>query len=124
MHIRCLRRGTGSAGKAAGYLVGERDALGREREGVEVLRGAPDIVAAVADALEFEHKYCSIVIAWAPDDRPTDAQSDAVLDEFEKLGAGQDAAAGPSSLHRGGEAAGRRRTAYHRGRYGHRRSGD
>ena len=57
MHIKCLPRGTGSAGKAAGYLVGERDAMGREREGVEVLRGDPDIVAAVADSLEFEHKY-------------------------------------------------------------------
>ena len=84
MHIKCLRRGTGSAGKAAGYLVGERDAMGREREGVEVLRGDPDMVAAVADSLEFEHKYRSIVIAWAPEDRPTDAQIEAVLDEFEK----------------------------------------
>ena len=26
------------------------------------------------DSLEFEHKYRSIVIAWAPEDRPTDAQ--------------------------------------------------
>ena len=42
------------------------------------------MVAAVADSLGFEHKYRSIVIAWAPDDRPTDAQIDAVLDEFEK----------------------------------------
>ena len=84
MHIKCLRRGTGSAGKAADYLVGERDAMGREREGVEVLRGDPEMVAAVADSLEFEHKYRSIVIAWAPEDRPTDAQINAVLDEFEK----------------------------------------
>ena len=36
-------------------------------EGVEVLRGDPDMVAAVADSLEFEHKYRSIVIAWAPE---------------------------------------------------------
>ena len=84
MHIKCLQRGTGSAGKAAGYLVGERDAMGREREGVEVLRGDPDMVAAVADSLEFEHRYRSIVIAWAPEDRPADAQINAVLDEFEK----------------------------------------
>jgi len=33
----------------------------REREGVEVLRGYPDMVAAVADSLAFEHKYRSIV---------------------------------------------------------------
>ena len=92
MHINCLRRDTGSAGKAAGYLVGERDATGRERDSVEVLRGDPDIVAAVADSLEFEHKYRSTVIAWAPEDRPTDAQVNAVLDEFEKTAsAGLDA---------------------------------
>ena len=58
--------------------------MGREREGVEVLRSEPNMVAAVADSLGFEHKYRSIVIAWAPDDRPTDAQIEAVLDEFEK----------------------------------------
>ena len=57
MHVKCLRRGTGSARAAADYLVGERDAAGHEREGVEVLRGNPDMVAAVADSLDFEHKY-------------------------------------------------------------------
>ena len=84
MHIKCLRRGTGAARAATDYLVGERDAAGHRREGVEVLRGNPDMVAAVADSLEFEHKYTSVVIAWAPKDRPTDAQMEAVLDEFEK----------------------------------------
>ena len=84
MHIKCLRRGTGSARAAADYLVGERDAAGHEREGVEVLRGNPDMVAAVADSLEFEHKYTSVVVAWAPEDRPTDAQIESVVDKFEK----------------------------------------
>ena len=42
------------------------------------------MVAGVADSLEFEHKYTWVVIAWAPEDRPTDAQVDAVLDEFDK----------------------------------------
>ena len=37
--------------------------MGREREGVEILGGDPDMVAAVADSLDFEHKYRSIVIA-------------------------------------------------------------
>ena len=41
-------------------------------------------LAGGADSLEFERKYTSAVIAWAPDDRPTDAQIEAVLDEFEK----------------------------------------
>ena len=47
-------------------------------------RGNPDMVAAVADSLDFERKYRSAVIAWAPEDRPTDEQIEAVLDEFEK----------------------------------------
>ena len=41
-------------------------------------------MAALADTLEFEHRYTSGVIAWAPDDHPTDEQIEAVLDEFEK----------------------------------------
>ena len=82
--VKCVARGTGSARTAAEYLVGERDATGQVRAGVEVLRGDPDMVAAVADSRDFEHKYRSLVIAWAPDDRPTDAQIGAVLDEFEK----------------------------------------
>ena len=51
---------------------------------MKVLRGNPDQVAAVADSLEFEHKYTSGVIAWAPEDAPSDAQIDRVVDEFEK----------------------------------------
>ena len=84
MHLKFLPHGKGSAGAAVDYLVGERDAEGQEREGVEVLRGNPDMVAAVADSLEFERKYTSVVIAWAPEDRPTGEQIEAVLDEFER----------------------------------------
>ena len=63
MHVKFLPRGTGSARAAADYLLGERDATGQLCEGVEVLRGDPDQVAAVADRLAFEHKYTSGVIA-------------------------------------------------------------
>ena len=84
MHIKFLARGTGSAREAADYLLGARDATGQPREGVEVLQGDPHRVAAVADALAFEHKYTSGVIAWAPDDTPTDAQIGAVIDVFEQ----------------------------------------
>ena len=52
MHIRFLARGTGSARAAADYLLAERDATGQPRVGVEVLRGDPHLVAAVADALQ------------------------------------------------------------------------
>ena len=105
--VKCVARGTGSARTAAEYLVGERDATGQVRAGVEVLRGDPDMVAAVADSLDFEHKYRSLVIAWAPEGRPSDAQIGAVLDEFEKDGVGG-TGAGPLRLD-GGPAPGARR---------------
>ena len=84
MLIKFLARGTGSARDAADYLLGERDAAGKPREGVEVLRGNPHQVAAVADTLPFDHKYTSGVIAWAPEDAPTDDQIGEVLDAFEE----------------------------------------
>ena len=84
MLVKFLSHGKGSARAAVEYLVGERDAAGQERDGVEVLRGNPDMVAAVADSLDFERRYTSAVIAWAPEDRPTGEQIEAVLDEFEK----------------------------------------
>ncbi len=71
MLVKFLPHGKGSAKAAVEYLVGERDAAGHEREGVEVLRGNPDMVAAVADSLDFERKYTSAVIAWALEDKPT-----------------------------------------------------
>ena len=57
---------------------------GRGSQRRKVLRGNPHQVADVADALEFEHKYTSGVIAWAPEDNPSDAQIGYVVDEFEK----------------------------------------
>ena len=51
---------------------------------VTVLRGDPAQVADVADSLEFAHTYTSGVLAWAPDDEPTAAEIEAVVDEFEQ----------------------------------------
>ena len=83
MMIKFLAHGTGSAAKAADYLTRERfPAQDQEQdqdqeknpEEVKVLRGNSDQVAAVADSLEFEHKYTSGVIAWSPEDAPSNAQ--------------------------------------------------
>ena len=82
MHIK-FSGGRASAGRAAAYLTGSVDSQGEEREAVIVLRGDPELVAAVADGLEFAHTYTSGVIAWAPEDQPTAAHISAVLDEFE-----------------------------------------
>ena len=84
MLVKFLARGTGSAQAAADYLLRETDSQGQVREDVAVLRGDPDGVAAVADSLEFDHKYTSGVIAWAPEDRPSDWDIDRVLDEVEQ----------------------------------------
>ena len=97
MMIKFLARGTGSAAAAADYLTREQNlspeqeqdqdqdrAPEKNPEEVKVLRGNPHQVADVADALQFEHKYTSGVIAWAPEDKPSDAQIGRVVDEFEK----------------------------------------
>ena len=105
MMIKFLARGTGSAAAAADYLTRERSPEHdsdpqKNPEEVKVLRGNPDQVAAVADTLEFEHKYTSGVIAWAPEDNPSDAQIGRVVDEFEKT-AWARTRTGPLRLERG-----------------------
>jgi hypothetical protein len=85
MHIKFLDHGTGSALDAAKYLLGTHDHLGIERAGVQVLRGDPMAVSAVADSLQFKHKYTSGVIAFAPEDSPTDAQISDVIADFERV---------------------------------------
>ena len=103
MHLKFLARGRGAAKAAADYLLGTHNAAGKERASVEVLRGDPNQVAAVADKLPFEHRYTSGVIAWSPDDRPTAAQVERVLDAFEKTawaGLAADRYAWSAVLHR------------------------
>ena len=103
MHLKFLARGRGAAKAAAEYLLGTHNAAGKERASVEVLRGDPNQVAAVADGLSFEHRYTSGVIAWSPDDTPTAAQVERVLDAFEKTawaGLAADRYAWSAVLHR------------------------
>ncbi|MDD2451292.1 relaxase/mobilization nuclease domain-containing protein [Sulfurovum sp.] len=85
MHIKFINRGTGSAKSAEAYLLKERDHRGEVRESVEVVRGDPAQVTAVADSLDFKHRYRSAVIAWHKDDEPTYEQIEEVLSEFERV---------------------------------------
>jgi hypothetical protein len=85
MHIKFLKHGSGSCAGAAKYLMGKKDHAGEERADVQVLRGDPHQTAAVADSLDFKLKYRSAVIAWAPEDKPTPEQVDAVLNDFEAV---------------------------------------
>ncbi|MYF06206.1 MAG: relaxase/mobilization nuclease domain-containing protein [Holophagales bacterium] len=83
MLITFAKHGQGSASAAADYLLADRDHVGKERAEVTVLRGDPHQVAQVADSLDFEHRYRSAVIAWAPEDDPTDREIEETLDQFE-----------------------------------------
>ncbi len=85
MHLKFLARGTGSAAAAAAYLLAKRDAAGRERAAVDVLRGDPREVAAIADALPFKHRYTSGVVAWSRADAPAPAEVERFVDAFEAL---------------------------------------
>jgi hypothetical protein len=84
MHIKFLSHGTGSAGGAVSYLLGENDHLGLERAEVQVLRGNPQMVATVADNLNFVHRYSSGVVSWSPEEQPTGEEIDGVLDDVER----------------------------------------
>jgi hypothetical protein len=88
MHIKFTKHGGGSCKKAAAYLLQDKDHSGEVREAVTVLRGDPHAVAAVADSLDFDLKYRSAVISWAPTDQPTPEQIKNVLDDFEKMSLG------------------------------------
>jgi len=85
MLIKFINRGTGSAKAAQEYLIQDVDHMGDLRKSVKLLRGNPHQVTAVADSLDFKHRYRSAVIAWHKDDAPTDQQISDVLDDFEKL---------------------------------------
>lgn len=85
MMIKFLRHGQGSTARAVDYLLQSKDHKGERRPTVAVLRGNPQQVAELGDSLTFKHRYRSAVIAWADTDRPTQAQKEEVLKEFERL---------------------------------------
>ena len=64
MLIKMLRHGTGSAARAASYVLDEKDHMNIVRPHVEVLCGDPHLFAKIADSSPFKHKYTSAVIAF------------------------------------------------------------
>jgi hypothetical protein len=85
MHIKFIPRGKGSAKSALIYVFQEHDNKGVIRQEIKLLRGNPEFVTAVADSLDFKHRYSSAVIAWHKDDQPTPQQIQEVLNEFENI---------------------------------------
>ena len=85
MLIRFLPHGRGSGQAAVTYLLRPRDHRGTPREEIRVLLGNPEADAKLIDNLKFKNRYSSGVLAWAPEDDPTNEQIMAVLDDFEKV---------------------------------------
>lgn len=85
MLIKMLRHGTGSAARAASYVLDEKDHMNIVRPHVEVLSGDPHLFAKIADSSPYKHKYTSAVIAFTEEDQPTDVEIKDVLKQFEAL---------------------------------------
>lgn len=85
MLIKFLKHSKGSGHAAINYLLGERDHKGELRAGVKVLRGDPYLIADLIDSLDTVHRYTSGVIAWHPEDNPSEADIEEVLNDFEKV---------------------------------------
>ena len=84
MHIKFVKPKSPVAQIAINYVLraGKKP---NPNEKVTVLRGNPQDVARVADALKYKHKYSSAVIAWHENDAPTEEQINQVLNDFERL---------------------------------------
>ncbi|MCF6305976.1 MAG: relaxase/mobilization nuclease domain-containing protein, partial [Rhodobacteraceae bacterium] len=76
--------GAGSGGGIANYLV-DPDRAGREDAAPEVVRGDIEQTRELIDSTDRKWTYSTGVISFAPEDRPTEAQQDALMDDFERL---------------------------------------
>lgn len=96
--------GGGASGKAAAiYLVQKTDSKGVVRAEVKTLDGDPHLVGKIADSLDFKHKYSSGVIAWSPEDQPTEKEIREVLQDYKNMafaGMNEDRFAFCAVLHR------------------------
>ena len=84
-HGKGLKHGKGSCKRAIDYLLGDYDHKNELRGGVDVLRGDPYAVAALADSLMFSQRYTSYVYGWAPEEKPTLDEIQALIDDWSSL---------------------------------------
>ncbi len=84
-HGKGLSHGRGSCRRAIDYLLGDHDHKGEARARVDVLRGDPYGVAALADSLKFSYRYTSYVYGWAPEEKPTLREIGALIDDWDRL---------------------------------------
>lgn len=91
MLVKFFPRGTGSGSGPVEYAI-RSDIGGREEQAPEILRGDADQTRDLIDSIDREWRYTSGVISFAPEDSPSEAQQQQVMDEFEQAAfAGLDA---------------------------------
>jgi len=78
VHIKFIRPGR-SGQKAVAYLLKKRP-----DEEVIVRRGEPVFFVALVDSLGYKNPYSSAVIAFAPEDQPTEEQIEEVIEAFQR----------------------------------------
>lgn len=86
MLIKFLKHSTGSGKRAISYLLGEKDHKGNARAGVRVLRGDAYLIGDLIDSLDSLHRYSSGVIAFHPNDQPSEIEIQNLLEDFERIG--------------------------------------
>ena len=83
LHVR-MKHGKGNPQKAADYLLSDKDHTGKPRSVMpEILDGDPNNVAKIASMTTRAHKYASGALVFRDDEKPTLAQQQAVMRDFE-----------------------------------------
>jgi hypothetical protein len=86
MIVGFSRHGQDSARPAINYFTSEKNPDGTERHPTPVvLRGDPELIGQLVDALPFKHKYTSGVLSFAPGEVITPEMEERIMDEFEKV---------------------------------------
>ena len=83
LHVR-MKHGKGDPQKAADYLLSDKDHTGKSRSvKPEILDGDPNNVAKIASMTSRAHKYATGALAFRDTEKPTLAQQQAVMRDFE-----------------------------------------
>jgi hypothetical protein len=86
MIVGFSRHGQGSARPAINYFTSKQNPDGTERHPApEVLRGDPELIGQLIEALPFKHTYTSGVLSFAPGEVITPEMEERIMDEFERI---------------------------------------
>ena len=86
MIVGFSRHGQGSARGAIEYFTSQQNPDGTQRQPYPVvLRGDPELIGPLIDALPFKHKYTSGVLSFAPGELITPEMEERIMDEFERV---------------------------------------